>query len=48
MRWGNFFQRKAAPMAPIALVSPEVAQDPLEQLQTPATLLPSSSASMES
>lgn len=36
MRWGNFFQRKAAPMAPIALVTPEEVahqDDPLKELQ---------------
>jgi hypothetical protein len=39
MRWLNFMQRKAAPMSPIALVTPqEPERDPLEEMQTAITL----------
>lgn len=34
MRWMNFFQRKAIPMIPIAIVEPVVERDQLEELQT--------------
>lgn len=43
----DIFKRKAEPMAPIALIIPEVAQGPLEQLQKTITMHQSRLASME-
>lgn len=49
MRWLNFMQRKAAPMAPIELVKPEPepVRDPLAELQSEITLQQAKLAEME-